>query len=43
MCKYEWILGPVCSNKTRVKIRGDTVVGAQKSIRWRFFAYATLR
>ncbi|MFL0195010.1 cysteine-rich KTR domain-containing protein [Clostridium sp. WILCCON 0269] len=24
--KYEWILCPVCSNKTRVRIRGDTVL-----------------
>ena len=23
---YEWILCPVCGNKTRVKIRGDTVL-----------------
>lgn len=26
MCKYEWILCPVCRNKTRVKIRDDTVL-----------------
>ena len=26
MCKYKWILCPVCSNKTRVKIRDDTVL-----------------
>ena len=24
--KYEWILCPVCGNKTRVKIRDDTVL-----------------
>ena len=24
--KYEWILCPVCGNKTRVKIRYDTVL-----------------
>jgi hypothetical protein len=24
--KYEWILCPVCSNKTRVKIGDDTVL-----------------
>lgn len=26
MCNYEWILCPVCSSKTRVKIRIDTVL-----------------
>ena len=26
VCKYEWILCPVCGNKTRVKIRDDTVL-----------------
>jgi len=26
VCKYEWILCPVCGNKTRVKIRDDTVI-----------------
>ncbi|MPW25432.1 conjugal transfer protein [Alkalibaculum sp. M08DMB] len=26
VCKYDWILCPVCGNKTRVKIRGDTVL-----------------
>lgn len=26
MCKYEWILCPVCGNKTWVKIRDDTVL-----------------
>lgn len=26
MCKYEWILCPVCGNKTRAKIRDDTVL-----------------
>ena len=26
VCKYEWILCPVCGNKTRLKIRGDTVL-----------------
>jgi transcription elongation factor Elf1 len=24
--KYEWILCPVCGNKTRIKIRFDTVL-----------------
>lgn len=24
--QYEWILCPVCENKTRVKVRGDTVL-----------------
>jgi transcription elongation factor Elf1 len=26
MCKSDWILCPVCGNKTRVKILGDTVL-----------------
>lgn len=26
MCNYEWIFCPVCGNKTRVKIRGDTLL-----------------
>ncbi|PKM94612.1 MAG: conjugal transfer protein [Firmicutes bacterium HGW-Firmicutes-1] len=26
MFKYEWLLCPVCGNKTRVKIREDTVL-----------------
>ncbi|MBS5883671.1 cysteine-rich KTR domain-containing protein [Clostridium sp.] len=26
MCKDEWILCPICGNKTRVKIRVDTVL-----------------
>lgn len=26
MRKYEWILCPVCDNKTRVKIYDDTVI-----------------
>lgn len=26
MCKNEWILCPVCGNKTRVKMRDDTVL-----------------
>ena len=26
MCKYDWMLCPICGNKTRVKIRGDTVL-----------------
>ncbi|WP_326909912.1 cysteine-rich KTR domain-containing protein [Sedimentibacter sp. MB31-C6] len=26
MSRYEWILCPVCGNKTRVKIRDDTVI-----------------
>ncbi|MBU3146081.1 cysteine-rich KTR domain-containing protein [Clostridium sp. CF012] len=26
MYKYEWILCPVCGNKTRVKVRDDTVL-----------------
>ena len=26
MCKIEWILCPVCKNKTRIKIRSDTVL-----------------
>jgi hypothetical protein len=26
MDKYEWILCPICGNKTRVKIRSDTVL-----------------
>ncbi|MGD9569913.1 MAG: cysteine-rich KTR domain-containing protein [Sedimentibacter sp.] len=26
MCNYEWILCPVCGNKTRVKMRDDTVL-----------------
>jgi len=26
MSEYEWILCPVCRNKTRVKIREDTVL-----------------
>lgn len=26
MCKYKWILCPVCGNKTRVRIRDDTVL-----------------
>ncbi|WP_429146971.1 cysteine-rich KTR domain-containing protein [Anaerotaenia torta] len=26
MCTDEWILCPVCGNKTRVKIRDDTVL-----------------
>ncbi|MTI94624.1 MAG: conjugal transfer protein [Firmicutes bacterium] len=26
MSKHEWILCPVCSNKTRVKMREDTVL-----------------
>lgn len=26
MGQYEWILCPVCGSKTRVKIRGDTVL-----------------
>jgi len=26
MYKYEWILCPVCSGKTRVKVRFDTVL-----------------
>lgn len=26
MCKDEWILCPICSNKTRVKIRDNTVL-----------------
>jgi hypothetical protein len=24
--KYDWVLCPVCANKTRVKIRDDTVL-----------------
>ncbi|WP_445667516.1 cysteine-rich KTR domain-containing protein [Paenibacillus sp. FSL H3-0321] len=26
VCKDEWILCPVCANKTRVKVRNDTVL-----------------
>ena len=26
MSEYEWILCPVCGNKTRVKVFGDTVL-----------------
>lgn len=26
MCKNEWILCPICGNKTRVKMRDDTVL-----------------
>jgi DNA-directed RNA polymerase subunit RPC12/RpoP len=26
VCKDEWILCPICSNKTRVKIRDNTVL-----------------
>ena len=26
MCNDEWILCPVCGNKTRIKIRDDTVI-----------------
>ena len=26
MIKYEWLLCPVCGNKTRVQIREDTVL-----------------
>lgn len=26
MCKMEWLLCPVCGNKTRIKIRPDTVL-----------------
>ena len=26
MCKIEWILCPVCKNKTRIRIRSDTVL-----------------
>jgi len=26
MCEVEWIRCPTCGNKTRVKIRGDTVL-----------------
>ncbi|PKM53206.1 MAG: conjugal transfer protein [Firmicutes bacterium HGW-Firmicutes-5] len=26
MIKYEWLLCPVCCNKTRIKIREDTVL-----------------
>ncbi len=26
MIKYEWIFCPVCGNKTRLKIRDDTVI-----------------
>jgi len=26
LCKIEWILCPVCKNKTRIKIRSDTVL-----------------
>ena len=26
MCKIEWLLCPVCKNKTRTKIRWDTVL-----------------
>ncbi|MDU2458745.1 MULTISPECIES: cysteine-rich KTR domain-containing protein [Clostridium] len=26
MCKDEWILCPICGNKTRVKIRDNTVL-----------------
>jgi uncharacterized Zn finger protein (UPF0148 family) len=26
MCKCEWILCPVCGNKTRVKIRENTIL-----------------
>ncbi|MGY5239443.1 cysteine-rich KTR domain-containing protein [Clostridium tertium] len=26
MYKYEWILCPICGNKTRVKIRDNTVL-----------------
>lgn len=26
MCKTEWVLCPVCMNKTRTKIRSDTVL-----------------
>ena len=26
MCKIEWILCPVCKNKTRIKIGSDTVL-----------------
>ena len=26
VCKYEWILCPVCGNKTRVKVRCDSVL-----------------
>ena len=26
MSKIEWVLCPVCSNKTRIKIRPDTVL-----------------
>jgi len=26
VCNYEWILCPVCRNKTKVKIGGDTVL-----------------
>ena len=24
MCKIEWVRCPICGNKTRIKIRGDT-------------------
>lgn len=26
MCKVEWVFCPVCENKTRIKIRHDTVL-----------------
>lgn len=26
MCKIEWVLCPVCKNKTRIKVRSDTVL-----------------
>ena len=26
MCKIEWLLCPVCKNKTRIKLRTDTVL-----------------
>ena len=26
MCKYQWILCPICGNKTRAKMRDDTVL-----------------
>ena len=26
MSKYEWLLCPVCGNKTRVKVREDTIL-----------------
>ena len=26
MCKMEWLLCPICKNKTRIKLRADTVL-----------------